>query len=280
MKITTFLALSIPYNLRGLWECYSRNLQNFSQVLRYELIWSTQKLPQSINSRRLRFVLAVWVSMTIWNVSAEGEPATSINDRLVSSALQVLAGRDRTYATIDACEPTFRESAFDLRFFVSFWDSERFEIFEGARLALERVQANDKNANLSRPQQSGSLVVLPTSCDALIRSNRPGYLGIEGVAEEDLQRMRESYAASHPHPQVARDRSLHNDCMKANFNARQSYFYLAKRNCDCTLAAMQTVPSDQLDSWLASARTGAGSPMHQQPWFGTLLPKLQACLVR
>ncbi len=211
---------------------------------------------------------------------ASAAPATLANGPLVDAALRVLAGRDRAHATFEACESTYRADNFDPRFFVSFWDTRRFEVFEGARIALERTKATDKSANPSRLSQSIPSVVSPTVCDALVRSDRPGYLGIEGVADQDLLSMRDAYAASQPHPHVARDRSLHNDCMKANFNARQLDFHAARRNCDCTLAAMQTVPPSQLDDWLARAQTGTGGPMQQQPWFEALLPKLQACFVR
>jgi hypothetical protein len=202
---------------------------------------------------------------------------TATTQELEDAAKEVLVGREIGRAFFTACEPHFRQSGFDPRFFLFFWETARFEVFEGARLTLgERAErsAIDGLPALPRTAPPGE------RCDAVVREDTPNYRVIPGASEASLQLMREAYRSTKPNSRDARDMSLLNDCMKGNFNARQLNFDLARQRCECTLAAMRTVPAADLDGWLADARSGAGAPMSQQTWYPELFPKLQACLAR
>lgn len=221
-------------------------------------------------------VLAIWTTITL---------AEARKDPNLAAALRVAAGLDRAQATFKTCVRLFRDAGFDPRFFVTFWYKGRFEVFEGVRLTLRGadVRKIPNDAQFLEKSTNANNIESPTQttrarCEALVRNDVPGKRGIEGVSAEDLQLMRDVYASSNPDPHVARDQSLYNDCMKANFNARQLDYDSARRRCDCTLEALHSIPSDQLDSWLARAHSGAKEPMQQQPWFGAFAPKLQTCL--
>jgi hypothetical protein len=114
-------------------------------------------------------------------------------------------------------------------------------------------------------------------CASFIRNDAPGKIDIEGVSNDDLQFMVAVYQATQPDPRARRDRSLFNDCIKANFNSRQPDFAIANGRCMCVGMAMGSVPQDQLDGWLARVHSGEALPMQKQPWFDALAPKLQAC---
>jgi hypothetical protein len=198
----------------------------------------------------------------------------SSDDQLRSVALNVQVGHEIARTFFDACTPHYLALGFDPRFFVYFWETARFEMLEGARITLGGEQ--DSNG-LRRSVELPHTPPPPGRCEAVVREDTPEHRIIPGVTAEDLQRMRTAYLATSPDPHVARDKSLTNDCMKASFNARRLDFDAAVRRCDCTLSAMRTVPSRELDEWFRLARTGADVPMKQQPWFPALLPKLQAC---
>ena len=89
--------------------------------------------------------------------------------------------------------------------------------------------------------------------------------------------MRRAYRSLDPDPHVAHDRSLRNDCMKANFNSGHRDFDGASRRCDCVLNEMDKFPQDQPDDWFAKARSGTPAQMTVQPWWSDLAPQLQAC---
>ncbi len=89
--------------------------------------------------------------------------------------------------------------------------------------------------------------------------------------------MRTAYHATNPDSHVARNKSLLNDCVKANFNARQLDFDQAMKICDCTVAAVHTVPHDEFDQWFALVQLNPSTSMQEQRWYPELLPKLQAC---
>jgi hypothetical protein len=199
------------------------------------------------------------------------------SEELQSAAEVVLIGNELAHSLFSACESHYRSLGFDPRYFTFFWDTARFEVLEGARLVLG-AEFNPQaifNA-IEKPKEP------PTSdrCARAVREDTPRHRIIPMATERDLQLMRDVYRGRKPDPHVARDKSLVNDCMKSNFNARQLDFDLAIRRCDCTLSAMHTVPSAELDAWLALSQSGAHAPMSRQSWFPELLPKLQACLVR
>ena len=144
-------------------------------------------------------------------------------------------------------------------------------------MTLERARSAGNDTNSPRPPKSDAPNATPKKCETAIPDDRRGYFEIAGVDDVDLRRMRDVYAATKPDPHLARDRSLHTDCMKANLNKGQMDIKKARRVCDCILVAMQSVPSAQLDAWMVLAQAGADVPMQQQPWFEELLPKLLAC---
>jgi hypothetical protein len=220
-----------------------------------------------------RLILALWVvvACTAANASREQE--------LRRTAFDVEVGREMADALFKACEPHYRSLGFDPRFFVFFWNAARFDVYEGARITLGAELDLDYVRKLVA---EGMPSEPPTfkRCERLVKEDTPQHRIVPGVAEVGLQQMRDVYRSTKPDPHVARDKSLLNDCMKANFNARQLDFDLALRHCDCTLSAMHSMPAAELDDWFDRARSSAGAPMSSEPWFSELLPKLQACRVR
>jgi hypothetical protein len=229
-------------------------------------------LPDLMNpSLTHRFCLALCLLVGASHASG----STDTDEHLRDVALNVQVGRELAHALFTACSPHYRELGFDPRFFIYFWDTARFEVLEGARITLggeEHSGALEASIELAR------MTPKPGRCEAVVREDSPEHRIIPGVSPEDLQLMRGAYLATGPDPHVARDKSLTNDCMKANFNARRLDFDGAVQRCACTLSAMHTVPSSDLDEWLRLARSGADVPMAKQPWFPALLPNLQACL--
>jgi hypothetical protein len=200
--------------------------------------------------------------------------ADGVRDSDVVAAQRVLLGRERTRSVIAACDPTYRAAGVDARYIALFWETGRFEILEGARIATQSASPTSSSRGPTSQPQSAT----PEQCRSLFEDNAPrDQRGIHGVAQEDVLRMHEIYAASGPDPNQSRDRSLYNDCMKSSYNSRQWPFEAAIKRCDCTIEAMRTVPASELNAWLSKAQRGENVPMTAQPWFGELFPKLQAC---
>jgi hypothetical protein len=208
---------------------------------------------------------------------AQAAPDAS-GDLQVDAARRVMSGRDRVHASFEACESRYRASGFDSRFFVGFWDFRRFEVFAGAAATLKRATVGDESGATGTVPPGRATAVSSATCADLATGDRQGRFDISGVSESDVQLMRDAYAATKPDPHIARDRSLHNDCMKANFNVRQMNFFAARFACDCTVTVMQSVSQAQLDGWLERSWNGALEPMQDQPWFEALWPKMKACL--
>ncbi|MYN00823.1 hypothetical protein GTP41_01795 [Pseudoduganella sp. DS3] len=204
--------------------------------------------------------------------------AAEPNDQLRNAALRVMEGRASVYATLNRCDAVFRKAGLDSRYVKQFWDSRRFEVFEGVRIALAASMIDSEFPSL--PSQDGGGNVSFEQCESLVRNDAPGKLDIEGVSTDDLQSMVAAYQATRPDPRARRDRSLFNDCIKANFNSRQTDFAVANVRCICVGMAMSSVPQDQLDEWLARVHSGEALPMQKQSWFDALAPKLQACYTR
>jgi hypothetical protein len=202
---------------------------------------------------------------------------TQTSEELQSAAENVLVGNELAHYLFSACEPHYRSRGFDPRFFVFFWDTARFEVLEGARLILgaDFNPAAIVNA-IEKPKDPPTL----DRCDRAVREDTPRHRIIPMATERDLLLMRDVYRERNPYPQVAREKSLVNDCVKSHFNARQLDFDVTIRRCDCTLSAMRTVPPAELDAWMALSQSGAHVPMSSQLWFPELLPKLQACLAK
>jgi len=204
--------------------------------------------------------------------------AAEPNDQLRDAALRVMEGRASVYATLNRCDAVFRQAGLDSRYVKQFWDSRRFEVFEGVRITLENSMIDAELPSLS--SQDGGRNVSFEKCESFVKSDVPGKIDIEGVSNGDLQSMLAAYQATQPDPRARRDRSLFNDCIKANFNSRQADFAVANVRCMCVGMAMSSVPQDQLDEWLARVHRGEALPMQRQPWFEALAPKLQACYAR
>jgi len=204
--------------------------------------------------------------------------AAEPNDRPRNAAFRVLEGRASVYATLNRCDAVFRKAGLDSRYVKQFWDSRRFEVFEGVRITLGTSMTDSEFPTL--PSQDGEGNVTFEQCASLVGSDAPGKIDIEGVSNDDLQSMVATYQATQPDPRARRDRSLFNDCIKANFNSRQTDFAVANVRCMCVGMAMNNVPQDQLDEWLARVHSGEALPMQKQPWFDALAPKLQACYAR
>lgn len=214
--------------------------------------------------------LAICAAVAHAAADSSGEPQ-------VEAARRVLAGRDRVHASFAACEPRYRASGFDSRFFVEFWEARRFEVFAGAAATLKRATVGDESDAIGTALPERAAAVSAATCTDLVVEDRPGRFDIRGVSESDVQLMRDAYAATNPDPHVARDRSLYNDCMKANFNARQLNFYAARFACDCNVKVMQDAPQAQLDEWLERTRNGGAEALQDQPWFESSWPKMKAC---
>jgi len=219
--------------------------------------------------RRLGLVL----SLSFGVVLAQAQTS----EELQSAAENVLVGNEIAHYLFSACEPHYRSLGFDPRFFIFFWDTARFEVLEGARVVMGPEFNPQAIFNaIEKPKDP------PTSdrCQRAVREDTPRHRIIPMATERDLQLMRDVYRGRTPDPHVARDKSLVNDCMKSNFNARQLDFDVAIRRCKCTLSAMHTVPSAELDAWLTLSQSGADASMSRQSWFPELLPKLHACQVQ
>jgi len=172
----------------------------------------------------------------------------------------------------------------DARFFLSFWETKRFEIFEGARQIVRDAASEMHAASVPTSAETVSTGIDgqdpqldSTRCDQLLRGTGRVAQEITNISADDVELMRRAYRSLDPDPHVARDRSLRNDCMKANFNSGHRDFDGASRRCDCVLSEMDRLPQDQLDDWFAKARSGAPAQMTVQPWWSDLAPKLQAC---
>jgi len=217
--------------------------------------------------------LGLALSLSLGALSAQAQPT----DDLRSAAEDVLVGNELAHQLFSACEPHYRSLGFDPRFFAFFWDTARFEVLEGARLVVgAEFNAQAILDAIEKPKDP------PTAerCQRAVREDTPRHRVIPMATDRDLQLMRDVYRAKNPDPHVARDKSLLNDCVKANFNARQLDFDVAIRRCECTLSAMHTLPSPELDAWLTLSQSGAAAPMNRQSWFPELLPKLQACQIQ
>ncbi|MES2365623.1 MAG: hypothetical protein V4563_07015 [Pseudomonadota bacterium] len=219
------------------------------------------------------------VALMFWFVLASTNAAASPKQELQRIAFDVEVGQEMVHVLYTACEPHYRMLGFDPRFFVFFWDTARFDIYEGARLTLGKKFDSASIKMLVKKSMPSSPPTLER-CERLVREDTPQRRTVPGVSDESLQQMRGVYLATNPDPHVARDKRLFNDCMKANFNSREVNFEQALQNCSCTLSAMHSVSAADLDDWFARARSGEDVPMPKQPWFPELLPKLQACLVR
>lgn len=208
-------------------------------------------------------------------IGATASMATEVNDQQLAAARRVMDGQEKTYVNLKRCEAVFLGADLDPRYIKQFWDSRRFEIFEGVRMTLRAsLDSSPERANQLHSEESA---VIPEKCVDFLRNDVPGRVAIDGVAMQDLKIMAEVYQSTRPDPHVKRDRSLFNDCVKANFNSRQRNFDIAINRCECVNIAMKSVPQDDLDGWLARAHSAESRPMQQQPWFGALAPKLQAC---
>lgn len=218
--------------------------------------------------------------------SADSNQVSSPNDdSAVAAAIRVLSGRDHAHSRFKACEPVFRQAGYDPRFFVATWDNGRFDIFEAAQSLLASSSGTLQGGTITArsPAKGGTdrSTAAPAAssieCQNLVRNDTPARRGIDGVAENDLERMRQAYRASQPDPHVARDKSLYNDCLRAAANSQRVSFDAAQPYCDCVLTTMRTVPSDELDGWFNRQHAGIGGPMQNETWYGNLLPKLMAC---
>jgi hypothetical protein len=197
--------------------------------------------------------------------------AVANEDVRAAAARRVADGRERAHARFKACAPELRAQGFDAHFMESIWEAERFDVFEGVRLTL---------ANASKGPSRGADAFRKASheaCNQLIEGDAFEQAGIDGVTAADLQAMQEAYAASRPDPRISRDRILHADCMKVNFNTHDVDYAASRHLCDCTLTAMHAVPDDELDSWLELAHAGVDVPMAEQAWYGIFVDKLWAC---
>lgn len=198
--------------------------------------------------------------------------AVAGEDGRATAARRVAEGRERVHARFRVCAPTLRAQGFDAHFMQSIWDAERFDVFEGVRLTLA-----GRASRAAAQQADASRKVSREACNQLIEGDAFEQPGIEGVTAADLQIMQDAYAASRPDPRISRDRILHADCMKVNFNTHDVDYAASRHLCDCTLTAMHAVPDDELDSWLELAHAGVDVPMAEQAWYGIFVDKLWAC---
>ncbi len=197
--------------------------------------------------------------------------AVTNEDARTAAARRVADGRERAHARFRACAPVLRVQGFDARFMESIWDAERFDVFEGVRLTLAGAsKAPSQGTDASRKASH-------EACNQLIEGDAFEQAGVDGVTASDLQTMQEAYAASRPDPRISRDRTIHADCMKVNFNTHDVDYAASRHLCDCTLTAMHAVPDDELDSWLELAHAGVDVPMAEQAWYGIFVDKLWAC---
>jgi len=198
--------------------------------------------------------------------------AVASEDARTAAARRVADGRERAHARFRACALALRAQGFDARFMQSIWDAERFDVFEGVRLTLagRASKATSQEVGASRKASR-------EACNQLVEGDAFEQAGIDGVTPADLQTMQEAYTASRPDPRISRDRILHADCMKVNFNTHDVDYAASRHLCDCTLTAMHAVPDDELDSWLELAHAGVNVPMAEQAWYGIFVDKLWTC---
>lgn len=213
-------------------------------------------------------VLAMWCLIAC--VVARGSAA---DDGMAAAARRVSAAQARIHAGFRACAGQLRAEGLDPRFLQSIWDAERFDVFEGVRLSLARRAGRGQAYRAGTPPFKASR----EACGRLAEADARDQPGIAGVADSDLQAMRNAFAASHPDPHSIRDRNLHTDCMKVNFDTHDVDYASSVRLCDCTLDAMHAVPDDELDSWLELAHSGVDVPMAEQAWYGIFVDRLWAC---
>lgn len=199
-------------------------------------------------------------------------PTTCADTGAVAAARRVAEGRERVHAGFRACTSVLRAEGLDARFLQSIWDAERYDVFEGVRLTME------KHDNARHGFRTGSISKASRRiCAQLAETDSRDQPGINGIAEGDIQAMRSIFIASHPDPHTIRDRSLHTDCMKVNFNTHDVDYAESLRLCDCTVEAMHSVPEDELDGWLELAHAGVDVPMAEQAWYGIFVDRLWAC---
>lgn len=189
-----------------------------------------------------------------------------------AAAKRVAEGRQRVHDGFHACTAILRANGLDARFLQSIWDAERYDVFEGLRLTLgKRSDIRHLHSMVSGPKISRK------ACNQLVETDVREQPGITGIADTDVQAMRDVFVASHPDPRSIRDHSLHMDCMKVNFNTHDVDYSESVRLCNCTVEAMHAVPEDELDSWLELAHAGVDVPMAEQAWYGIFVDRLWAC---
>ena len=200
--------------------------------------------------------------------AASAAASAAIDPAARAAADRVLAGRSRMHARFDACADVYRKSGHDVRLDLALRDLALSDVFEGARLATVGAPAAPQSPSRSRAVPDAA------ECAALAAADPQA---LDGVADADLRRMRDAYAASKPDPHVARDWRLRSDCMKSNDDNGLHDYDVSVQRCDCVMLAMDEVPADQLDAWATRARGGAKEPMQDQPWWHELWPKIEIC---
>ena len=215
--------------------------------------------------------------------SANTTPDATSNEARLTAATHVLNGRIESRSLIEKCARKFAPGL-DVRFFLSFWETKRFDIFEGARQVTrgESSQAPaasapviDERASATGNDEQSSLD--SSLCVSLLKNTGGPSQEIANVSASEIELMRHVYSSSNPEAHIARDQSLHNDCMKASFNSGHRDFEGAERRCDCARDAMDSMPQGQVDEWFAKAHSGAADTMTTEPWWPAYSLKLVVC---